>query len=490
MSRRVRTILRAVGILLIALLAANFVVGAVFAQDDAEPETTEEEATEEAPAGDEGEVAEAAPVTLDEVQSLVDNVQFNVDYVWIIIAGFLVFFMQAGFAMLEAGFIRQTGVVNSLVENTLDACVSGVVFFAVGYGIAYGDTSGGLFGTSKFFLDGIAGTSAEDATEYLNFFYQFAFAAAAGTILTGAMAERTNFIGKIIYSIVVIVFIYPVVVHWQWSGAEGALLSEEVGFLDFAGSTVVHQVGGVAALVAAIILGPRYGVKPEEGTPAPHNLGLASLGTFILWFGWYGFNVGSTLSAQDPGLMGLVAVNTSVAAASAGFAALIFGYVFRGGKWYIAYLMNGVLAGLVGITASCAFVSPVASLSIGATAGVVVILTMNFVSGMGIDDAVGAFAVHGACGMLGSLSIGFFGLEDLTGGDAGLFAGGGIDLLITQATGVIIVTIWTAATAAALFLGLKAVGLLRISTEAEKLGIDYYEHGASTWPDVLPTPED
>lgn len=483
MSRQLRKIFRAVGILIVALLAANLIVGSVFAQDEEGEEPAETEAVEEAPA-EEAAVEDTVATT-----ALVDEIAFRIDMVWILIAGFMVFFMQAGFAMLEAGFIRQTGVVNSLVENTLDACISGVIFFAVGFGIAYGETSGGLFGTSLFFLDGTAGGNEGDARLFLDFFYQFAFAATAGTILTGAMAERTNFLGKIIYSIVMIVIIYPVVVHWQWSGADGALLSSEVGFLDFAGSTVVHQVGGVAALVAAIILGPRPGVKPEEGTPEPHNLGLAALGTFILWFGWYGFNVGSTLDATNPELMGLVTVNTTVAAAAAGFTALIFGYVFRGGKWYIAYLLNGLLAGLVGITASCAFVSPIASLSIGATAGVVVILTMNFVSGIGIDDAVGAFAVHGACGMLGSLSIGFFGIDRLTGAGDGLFAGGGLDLLISQATGVIIVLVWTIVTSIALFGGLKAVGLLRISAHAEEVGIDFYEHGASTWPDVLPTPE-
>jgi ammonium transporter, Amt family len=435
---------------------------------------------------------EAEPPAVGETSALVEemaeavmvsDVAFSLDMTWILIAGFLVFFMQAGFAMLEAGFIRQTGVVNSLSENFLDAVVTGVVFFLVGFGIAYGNSVGGLFGSSLFLLDGANGTAGtqEEARLFLDFFYQFAFAAAASTIATGAMAERTNFLGKVIYSAIVAVFIYPVVVHWQWS-EDGWLAG--MGFLDFAGSTVVHQVGGVLALVGAFLLGARKGVDPRNPPPA-HNLGLATLGTFILWFGWYGFNIGSTLDASNPTLMGLTAVNTTLAASAATIAAALFMYL-RVGKWDISYMLNGALAGLVSITASCAFVAPGSALMIGLMGGVIVVLAIDAVRAVGIDDAVGAFAVHGACGMFGSLSIGLFGLEALTGSSAGLLMGGGVSLLITQFIGVAAVLVWTTVTAFIMFSAIKAFGVLRISADAEAVGIDSYEHGASTWPDVLP----
>jgi ammonium transporter, Amt family len=412
------------------------------------------------------------------------DVAFSVDMVWILIAGFMVFFMQSGFAMLEAGFVRQTGVVNSLTENVLDAVITGVVFFLVGFGIAYGDSISGFIGSSLFLLGGATGTAGtqEEARLFLDFFYQFAFAAAASTIATGAMAERTNFLAKIIYSAIVAAVIYPVVVHWQWS-EDGWLAA--AGFLDFAGSTVVHQVGGVLALVGAFMLGARPGVDPKNPPPA-HNLGLASMGMFILWFGWYGFNVGSTLDASDPGLMGLTAVNTTLAASAAALMTMLFMYL-RSGKWDLSYMLNGALAGLVAITASCAFVAPGSALIIGVAAGIVVVLAVDAVRAAGIDDAVGAFAVHGACGMLGSLSIGFLGLEGLTdGAGAGLLMGGGFGLLSAQILGVVSVLAWTAITAFIMFGALKALGILRISDRAEIIGIDSYEHGASTWPDILP----
>lgn len=480
MSKRNRFFFRLLAIAIGALFLV--MVPAALAQDDEDDAGAAEDTT--AVEGDEVQATDPVPdAVAEEVALTAEEVQFSLDMVWILIAGFLVFLMQAGFAFLEAGFIRQNGAVNSLLENFMDAAISGVVFFLIGFGIAYGETSGGLFGTSLFALDGASGTDAADARMFLDFFYQFAFAAAAGTIATGAMAERTNFLGKLAYSVITIIVIYPVVVHWQWSGA--GWLSDE-GFLDFAGSTVVHQVGGVLALVGAWFLGPRRGVDPTK-PPRPHNLGLATLGTFLLWFGWYGFNVGSTLDATSPITMGLTAVNTTIAAAAGALATLFFVY-FRSGTWDLGATLNGSLAGLVGITASCAFVSPIASLAIGATAGVVVILSMDAVARAGIDDAVGAFAVHGACGMLGSLSIGFFGLEALTGSEAGLFAGGGVDLLITQIIGVVAVLLWTLVTSVAMFTALNALGILRLSDEQLAAGVDVVEHSASIWPDVLPVP--
>ncbi len=459
----------------IAVASAVMVFGGViFAQEDGGEDTgaAETEAVVETEA-----VAEST-LTIDEVA-------YRIDYVWILVAGFLVFFMQAGFAMLEAGFIRQTGVVNSLTENFVDAALTGILFWVVGYTVAYGTSQGGFLGGMDYFaFSGIGEDGSLDDALYLGFFFQFAFAAAASTIATGGLAERTDFVGKMIYSALVGAFIYPVIVHWIWGGG-GWLF--EAGYNDFAGSAVVHMVGGLLALVGAIIIGPRKGVDPKN-PPRPHNLALVTIGTSILWFGWYGFNVGSTLDASNPGLMGLVAVNTTIAAAAGSFAAIMFAFYTKGRKWDLPLALNGALAGLVGITASCAFVAPWAALLIGLTAGVVVILSIDAVQSAGVDDAVGAFAVHGACGMLGVLSIGFFGIEELLWSDvgAGLFMpNGGVELLWLQFYGMASVAIWTIIASSAMFLGLKAIGKLRISDSAMDTGIDVYEHGASVWPDVL-----
>jgi Amt family ammonium transporter len=392
-----------------------------------------------------------------------------------------VFFMQAGFAMLEGGFIRQTGVVNSLSENFMDACVTGVIFFIVGFGIAFGSTENSLFFPGiDFALGGADGTGAGDGGLFVNFFFQFAFAGAAGTIATGAMAERTDFKGKLLYSAIIALIIYPLVVFWTWGGGWIA----DQGFLDFAGSGIVHMTGGVIALIGAIIVGPRVG-RVWGSPPKPSNFGLAALGTFILWFGWYGFNVGSTLAASDVNQLGLVAVNTTLAAAAGSMSAMFYVYFFKGGKWDLGFILNGSLAGLVGITAGCAFVAPWGALVIGIVTGVVVVLSVDLVESFKIDDAVGAFSVHGACGAVGVLMVGLLATEGLVGEDYGLLLGGGASLIISQIVGIAGIVVWTAATSVAMFGGLKAIGVLRISDAAAEMGIDAYEHGASVWPDIL-----
>ncbi len=452
-----------------------FVMGmSAIAQEDA---AAEETAAEEV-------VAEEAAT--EEVAITAADVQLNLDWTWLALAGFLVFFMQAGFAMLEGGFIRHTGVVNSLAENFMDACITAIVFFAVGFGLAYGSTLHGTpdggYGSVLFFLDSYNGVGEASNSIFLDFFFQFAFAGAAATIATGAMAERTDFRGKLIYSAILGAILYPVVVHWTWGGG----LLAGAGFIDFAGSTIVHQFGGIIALVGAIIVGPRVG-RVFGNAPSPSNFGLAALGTFILWFGWYGFNVGSTLAASNVNIMGLVAVNTTLAASAGALGAMMFIY-FRTGKWDLGFILNGSLAGLVGITAGCAFVSPVAAILIGITAGVVVVLAVDAVEMAKIDDAVGAFAVHGACGALGSLAIGFWGIPELTETAGGLFMGGGFALLGTQLYGVVIVAVWATVTGVLMFGALKAAGLLRMPTGADEVGIDAYEHGASIYGDILPIP--
>ena len=321
--------LLAIGITGLILIVAT--TGA-FAQDDG---------GETPPAEDTTAVVEDDVVAMATMAD-VETVQTNLDMIWLLLAGFLVFFMQAGFAMLEGGFIRQTGVVNSLAENFMDACVTGIVFFIVGYGIAYGSTESSLVIPGiDLMLGGIDGTGAGDGIEFVNWFFQFAFAGAAATIATGAMAERTNFPGKLLYSAILALIIYPIVVFWTWGGG---WLTEQ-GFLDFAGSTIVHQTGGIIALIGAYFVGPRVG-RVFGDPPQPSNLGLAALGTFILWFGWYGFNVGSTLAANDPNALGLVATNTTLAATVGAMSAMFFVYFTKGGKWDLAFILNGSLAGL------------------------------------------------------------------------------------------------------------------------------------------------
>ncbi|MBZ0296940.1 MAG: ammonium transporter [Anaerolineae bacterium] len=426
-----------------------------------------------------------APAT-EEVVEAGPDFQVQIDTTWVLLTGMLVFFMQAGFAMLEAGLIRQSGVVNALLENFMDAGLTGLLFWAVGFGLAFGiDNGSGLFGTSNFFLgdaitfsDGAAIFNGDGLSILTLFFFQFAFAATASTIATGAMAERTDFVGDIIYSGIIALVIYPIVVHWVWGGGWLA----QRGFLDFAGSTVVHSVGGVIALVGAIMLGPRKG-RVFGSPPRPHNMALATIGTMILWFGWYGFNPGSTLGMSDAGLTGLVTVNTTLAAA-AGTMATMFFIFFRSGKWDLSATLNGSLAGLVGITAGCAFVAPWASVVIGLVCGFVVILAADLLESLKIDDPVGAFAVHGACGIVGTLMIGLVGQPELGGN--GLLLGAGADQLITQIIGVVGVAVWVSVTGAVMFLALKAVNRLRVNPKADEIGIDVYEHGTTVWPDVLP----
>ena len=432
------------------------------------------------------EDAAAEEVMADEISAA--DVQYNLDQTWILLAGFLVFFMQAGFAMLEGGMIRETGVVNSLAENFMDACVTGIVFFLVGYGIAYGTFDAGMDGGSltplniPLMLGGVDGSGAGDGAILVGFFFQFAFAGAAATIATGGMAERTNFVGKLIYSAILGAIIYPVVVFWTWGGGWIA----EQGFIDFAGSTIVHMTGGIVALTGAYVLGPRAG-RVFGRPPAASNLALASLGTFILWFGWYGFNVGSTLGAGDVNAMGLVAVNTTLAAAAGALGAMFHTW-FVTKNWNVSFILNGSLAGLVAITAGCASVTPLNAVIIGALSGVVLVISIGVVESMKIDDAVGAFSVHGACGAFGTLMIGIVGSSAL--GAPSLLDGGTLDTLGAQIIGVVVVAVWVTVTSFVMFRVLNGMEVLHVDPEADRIGIDAYEHHASVWPNVLPLREE
>ncbi|MBL8154756.1 MAG: ammonium transporter [Anaerolineae bacterium] len=431
-----------------------------------------------------------AAATMDDIATI----KISIDTAWVFLTGFLVFFMQTGFAMLETGLIQSKSAVNALLENFVDAGLTALVWWAVGFGIAFGaDNGSGLFGTTYFFPS-MAQMSetypALNISVLTMFFFQFAFAATASTITTGAMAERTDFVGDLIYSALIAIFIYPVVAHWVWGS--GWLFT--AGFHDFAGSTVVHTVGGVIALVGAWMLGPRKG-KVWGKMPPAHNLGLATLGTMILWFGWYGFNPGSTLGLGNPGLVGLVTLNTTLGAA-AGCMTTLFVMYARTGKWDLAGSLNGSLAGLVAVTAPCAFIEPWAAVVIGLVAGVLVIVAADLVEKARIDDPVGAFAVHGACGIWGTLSIGLFAVPSLTfagamAGKGGLLTSAdGFSLLGVQALGSVSTIIYCVVTAALMFGLLKAMGRLRVASKADEIGIDNYEHGVSVWPEVLPPHDD
>ncbi|MGQ9866445.1 MAG: ammonium transporter [Pseudanabaenaceae cyanobacterium] len=415
------------------------------------------------------------------------------DGIWVLLSGFLVFFMQTGFAMLEAGLVRQTGAINCLLENFIDAAITAIAFWAVGFGLAFGDSWGGMLGTSGFFLSGavqvesagtvgygtgVAGLDSPLPT-FVLFFFHFAFAATASTIATGAMAERTRFVGDIIYSVLMGSVVYPVVAHWAWN--EGGWLSQ-LGFRDFAGSAVVHSVGGITALVGAAFLGPRA-KRVWDALPPGHNMSLATLGAMILWFGWYGFNAGSALTAQNPGLLGLIVTNTTLAAAAGAISSLV--YVFqRIRTWHLFVSLNGSIAGLVAITAGCAYVMPWAAVLVGAIAGVLVIVSADFIESRRIDDPVGAFSVHGTCGVFGTVAVGLLAVPALTGGNGGLLTSGNPSLLLVQLLGIGVIALFTTLAATTMFGLLQFQGLLRVSAEADALGIDVAEHGASVWPDV------
>ncbi len=417
----------------------------------------------------------------------------GLDAVWVLLSGVLVFFMQTGFAMLEAGLVRQTGAINCLLENFIDAAITAIAFWAVGFGLAFGDSWGGILGTSGFGLGGAVKVEAAGTLGYgagmpgldsplptlVLFFFHFAFAATASTIATGAMAERTHFVGDLIYSVLMGAVVYPVVAHWAWN--DGGWLSQ-LGFRDFAGSAVVHAVGGITALVGAALLGPRA-KRVWDALPPGHNMSLATLGAMILWFGWYGFNAGSALTAQNPGLLGLIVTNTTLAAAAGAISSLV--YVFqRIRTWHLFVSLNGAIAGLVAITAGCAYVMPWAAVLVGAIAGVLVIVSADFIEAQRIDDPVGAFSVHGTCGVLGTVAVGLLAVPELTEGNGGLLTSGNPSLLLVQLLGIGAIALFTTVAATLMFGLLNSQGLLRVSAEADEVGIDAVEHGASVWPDV------
>ncbi|MBN2231783.1 MAG: ammonium transporter [Deltaproteobacteria bacterium] len=401
--------------------------------------------------------------------------QSAANFVWICVAAFLVFFMQAGFAMVEAGFTRAKNVCNIIMKNLLDFSVGSLAFFVLGFGIMFGSDIGGFIGTDQFLLAGTDPGTADGLWNYAFWLFQCVFAATAATIVSGAMAERTKFTAYLIYSAFICLFIYPVSGHWIWGG--GWLSSLSTPMIDFAGSTVVHSAGGWLALAGALLLGPREGKYTADGTSKAipgHNILAGALGVFILWFGWFGFNPGSTTAANSS--IGLIAVTTNLAAATGVVAAMITAWI-RFGKPDVTMSLNGALAGLVAITAGCANVSPGSAVAIGGIAGIVVVISVEFIDKvLKIDDPVGAISVHGVCGALGTFCVGIFADKDF-GGVSGLLDGGGIALLTSQIIGIAAVFAWSFVLGLILFSAIKATVGLRVSRIEELRGLDIDEHG-------------
>jgi ammonium transporter, Amt family len=426
----------------------------------------------------------AAPPTPEELQAAIAAVQKNADIVWTLLCAALVFFMQAGFAMVETGFTRAKNAGNIMMKNLMDFSAGAIGYWAIGFALMFG-VSNGFTGGSFFFFSPDNG-NIDGQWGYTFWIFQVVFAATAATIVSGAMAERTKFSSYILYSIVISTLIYPIFGHWAWgnlfvsdNSSTGAWLANK-GFIDFAGSTVVHSVGGWAALIGAWILGPRIGKYGKDGKPRPipgHSLTLASLGVLILFLGWFGFNSGSTTAAN--GTVSRIAVNTALSAAAGAIFCMIVSW-FKFGKPDVGMTLNGVLAGLVAITAPCASTTPLGSIIIGSIAGVVVFYSVLFFDNIGIDDPVGAVSVHGVCGALGTILAAPLHENVLLGKEFDMMG-----QLMTQLTGVGVAFLWTTVTAFILFKAIQLTVGLRVEASEEIEGLDIREHGASAYPDFV-----
>ncbi len=395
------------------------------------------------------------------------------DTLWVLFGGVLVFAMQAGFALVETGFTRAKNAGNIIMKNLMDFALGSLVYWILGFGIMFGKDILGIFGSVELFASGSVDYMGLTITKESFLFFQTVFCATAATIVSGAMAERTRFIAYCIYSVVISAFIYPVVGHWIWGGG----FLSDLGFIDFAGSTAVHSVGGWCAVVGAVMLGPRIGKYSDDGKPNAipgHSLTLGALGVFILWIGWFGFNPASSLSASDMELNSRIFITTNLAAAAAATTTMIITWL-RYKKPDVSMTLNGVLAGLVAITAGCHVVTPGAATIIGIIAGFVVVFGIEFIDKvLRIDDPVGAIGVHCLCGVTGTLMVGLFASY---GDSIGLFYGGGLKLLGIQILGILCVAAWTIITALILFKIVKATVGLRVNKSEELRGLDYEEHG-------------
>lgn len=425
---------------------------------------------------------------MDTTITTIENLTTGVNTVWMLLAAMLVFFMQPGFALVEAGFTRTKNTANILMKNFVDFMVGSLLFWLVGFGIMF--SVGDFIGIPHFGDLEYMGTVIDNRLPIEGFLiFQTVFCATSATIVSGAMAERTKFSMYLVYTILISVLIYPISGHWTWGG--GWLMNAEEGSFmmnlfgtpshDFAGSMVVHSVGGWISLVGAAILGPRIGKYGRDGKPRAipgHNLTIASLGVFILWFGWFGFNPGSQLAAatsEDQTAISLVFLNTNLAACSGGIIALLVSWL-KYSKPSLSLTLNGILAGLVGVTAGCDVVSPLGAVLIGLICGITMIYAVDFIDHtLHIDDPVGASAVHGVCGTLGTILVGLFAV------DGGLFYGGGCGLLGAQVFASVVVGAWAAGMGYIIFKLLDKIHGLRVPARVEEEGLDIYEHGESAY---------
>ncbi len=414
--------------------------------------------------------------TIPQAAGAAIGLDISINNIWLLVATFLVMFMQPGFALVEAGFTRSKNTANILMKNLMDFAVGSITYWLVGYSIMYGGSSPVIGDFSLAAFNPAKDTYGAGYSDYSDLMFQTVFAATAATIVSGAMAERTKFNAYLIYSLVISLLIYPISGGWVWKS--GGWL-KELGFIDFAGSTVVHSVGAWVGLTGAVMLGPRIGkyVNGKAKAIPGHNLALGALGVFVLWFGWFGFNPGSELAATGDSTSNIarVALTTNLAAAAGATAAMFVAWA-RYKRPTLSLSLNGALAGLVAITAGCAAVSPLGAIIIGTLAGIVLVFSVEFIDQVvKIDDPVGAISVHGVCGALGTLLVGLFAT------DGGLFYGGGFKQLGIQAIGVVSIGAWALLTGFILFSILKATNGLRVTKRIEEEGLDVYEHGESVY---------
>jgi ammonium transporter, Amt family len=431
-----------------------------------------------------GVLAMAAPALAQDasIEEQVAQVNIDLSTVFIFLCGVLVFFMGAGFALVETGLTRSRSAAHMMMKNLITAAIGVLMYWAVGFAIGFGDGND-IIGWSGWFLSGDYAGNFTSLEAYgtvdlmAMWFFQAAFAATAATIISGAMAERTKLLGYIIITVLVTGFIYPVVVHWQWGGGWLA----QLGFKDYAGSTIVHMTGGVAALVGVKILGPRIGKYDSQGKArviAGHSIPFAVIGTFVLWVGWFGFNVGSWLGASPASDWGTSIVVTVLGGAVGALVAMTVTWI-QGKKPDVSMTANGTLAGLVGITAGAGFIDPWAAVIVAAVAGLIVVYAVSLFDKLRLDDPVGAISVHGVCGAWGTIAVGLFDR------DTGLFTGGGAGQLVDQIVGVVAVAAFVAVASFLLFTVVKMTVGLRVTPEEELEGLDMAEHGSLGYgPDV------
>lgn len=442
----------------------------------------------------------------EDLQSELDSLQSDVDIFWLLFGAILVFFMQTGFAMLEVGSVSIKNTKNILIKNIGDASLGAICWWLLGYGVAFGDSSGRFIGTSSFALKG-SGFESDDGTltngnAYASWLFQWAFAATAATVVSGAVAERVAFNAYVIYSIVLTSFIYPVVVHWGWAGGWASAWADDTllfdcGVIDFAGSGVVHMTGGVAALCAAIVVGPRIGRFNENGTAntlPQQSAVLQSLGTLILWFGWYGFNGVSTLAIT--GLASVAAktmVTTTISAAFGAVTTVILAKI-QMGYWDGGSANNGLLAGLVGITAGCSVVEPEGAFVIGVVSGFVYTYSSKALVMLKVDDVVDAIPVHMFCGAWGVFAASLFATKDNYAAAyysdraekcAGAFYGGDGSAVAANVVFILAIVGWVASTCGVLFVALKLTVGMRVTKEMEQIGMDDSKHGGQTYPEMI-----